>query len=184
VLIHHASEGGALPFVADPVHNPTPATQALASLLDDIDEPISDLGRVEIATIIADALRSLSGHPRRRAPVDLAAVQTVRAYLDAHPTEQTSARTLEHLAGIDRFSIARHFRQVFGTSPDRYRALRRVALARAAIEGGRPLADAAVQAGFADQSHMTRHFKRAYGLTPARWARTVISAPSAHSHHV
>jgi AraC-like DNA-binding protein len=32
------------------------------------------------------------------------------------------------------------------------------------------LADVAVAAGFADQSHMSRQFKRAYGLTPARWA--------------
>jgi hypothetical protein len=46
--------------------------------------------------------------------------------------------------------------------------------ARAAIERGLPLAQAAAHAGFADQSHMTRQFKRAYGLTPARW--TVLTA--------
>ncbi|MBO8576231.1 helix-turn-helix domain-containing protein, partial [Staphylococcus aureus] len=31
------------------------------------------------------------------------------------------------------------------------------------------LVDAALAAGFFDQSHMTRHFKRCYGLSPARW---------------
>jgi AraC-like DNA-binding protein len=41
---------------------------------------------------------------------------------------------------------------------------------RRAIAAGAPLADAAATAGFADQSHMTRHFKRAYGITPGRWA--------------
>jgi AraC-like DNA-binding protein len=35
---------------------------------------------------------------------------------------------------------------------------------------GTGLADAAFAAGLADQSHMSRQFKRAYGLTPARWA--------------
>ena len=35
------------------------------------------------------------------------------------------------------------------------------------IRGGLPLAVAALEAGFADQSHMSRLFKRAYGLTPA-----------------
>ena len=174
-LLHHALDGGELPFVAEPVQDPTPATPALASLLDDIDEPISDLGRVEIATIIADTLRSLSGRPQRRVSIDRAAVHLVREYLDAHPADQTRAHTLERLAGIDRFSVARHFRQAFGTSPDRYRTIRRLALARSAIESGEPLAVAAAQAGFADQSHMTRQFKRTYGLTPARWASTVIT---------
>jgi AraC-like DNA-binding protein len=183
-LLHQALDGCELPFVADPVQDPTPATRALASLLDDIDEPISDLSRVEIATIVADTLRSLSGRPQRRVSIDLAAVHIVRDYLDAHPTDQTRAHTLERLAGIDRFSIARHFRHAFGTSPDRYRTIRRLALARSAIERGQPLAVAAAQAGFADQSHMTRQFKRTYGLTPARWASTVINGLLPHAPHV
>ena len=73
--------------------------------------------------------------------------------------------------GIDRYAIARQFRRAYGTSPDRYRTMRRLGLARAAIQSGVPLARAAVEAGFADQSHMTRQFVRAYGLTPGRWAR-------------
>lgn len=41
------------------------------------------------------------------------------------------------------------------------------------------LAQAAAEAGFADQSHMTRQFKRTYGLTPARWtALTAASSPA------
>jgi AraC-like DNA-binding protein len=54
--------------------------------------------------------------------------------------------------------------------------MRRLALARAAIERGLPLAEAAVRAGFADQSHMTRQFKRTYGLTPARWTALVAAS--------
>src|SRR5205814_1326105 len=96
-------------------------------------------------------------------------VELARDYLAAHAREQTSASVLEKIAGTDRFTIARHFRWAFGTSPDRYRTLRRLALARAAIESGQSLARAASEAGFADQSHMTRQFKRTYGLTPGRW---------------
>jgi hypothetical protein len=55
---------------------------------------------------------------------------------------------------------------------------RRLALARAAIESGRSRARAAAESGFADQSHMTRQFKRTYGLTPGRWtALTAASSP-------
>jgi AraC-like DNA-binding protein len=160
-----------LPFVAEPVHDVTPDNREIARLLVDIDSPIDDLARVDIVAAIADLLRSLGGRARDRlASIDVSAVELVREYLTAHPREQTPASTLEQITGTDRFTIARHFRRAFGTSPDRYRTLRRLALARSAIERGLPLAEAAFDAGFSDQSHMTRQFKRAYGMTPARWA--------------
>ena len=170
-LVRDALGGRALPFVADPVHKPTPATRLVASLLTDVDEPISDLARAAVAAMIADALRALCGRPDcRPATIDMRAVELARDYLAAHPREQTPASTLEQVTGTDRFTLARHFRRALGTSPDRYRTMRRLALARAAIESGLPLTQAAANAGFADQSHMTRQFKRTYGLTPARWA--------------
>ena len=127
---------------------------------------------------VADCLLSLSGRPdSRRATVDIRAVELVREYLAAHAREQTPASTLEQIAATDRFTITRHFRWAFGTSPDRYRTLRRLALAQAAIESGQALAQVAAEAGFADQSHMTRQFKRTYGLTPTRW-RALTAASS------
>jgi AraC-like DNA-binding protein len=169
-LVRDALDGGPLPFVADPVQDPTPATRLVASLLADIDEPISDLARAEIAASLADTLCSLGGRAGRgTATIDLRAVGLARDYLAAHASEQTAASTLEAVTGVDRFTLARQFRRAYGTSPDRYRTMRRLGLARAAIEHGLPLAQAAASAGFADQSHMTRQFKRAYGLTPARW---------------
>ena len=180
-LVRDALDGGDLPFVADPVQKPTPTSGLLASLLADIDEPISDLARVEIGTTLADTFRSLSGQPDHRpVAIDIRAVELAREYLAAHACEQTPASTLEQISGTDRFTLARHFRRAFGTSPDRYRTMRRLAIARTAIEHGLPLAHAAAHAGFADQSHMTRQFKRTYGLTPARWtALTADSAPTA-----
>ena len=168
-LVRDALAGRALPFVADPIQQVVPAARLIASLLADIDEPIDELSSVEIAVAVADGLVSLSGYPERPAAIDARAVEVARDYLAAHAREQTSASVLEKIAGTDRFTIARHFRLAFGTSPDRYRTLRRLALARTAIEGGQPLARAASEAGFADQSHMTRQFKRTYGLTPGRW---------------
>lgn len=159
-----------LPFVADPVQQRAPAVHPIAAVLADIDEPISELRRVEIAATVADSLVALGGRPARtQSRIDIRAVTRVRDYLAAHAREQTSASTLESIAGTDRFTIARHFRRSFGTSPDRYRLLRRLEMARTAIEAGQSLAQVAVETGFADQSHMTRQFKRAYGLTPARW---------------
>jgi AraC-like DNA-binding protein len=178
-LVRAALAGRSLPFVAEPVHDLTPAARPIASLLADIDEPVSDLRSVDIATAIADGLLALGGRPARRPPaIDVRAVELVRDHLAAHAREQTPASALERIAGADRYTIARHFRWAFGTSPDRYRTMRRLALARTAIESGRSLAEAAAETGFADQSHMTRQFKRTYGLTPARWM--ALTAGSRH----
>lgn len=175
-LVRQTLDGDALPFVANPVQPPTPTTRHVASFLECIDVPISDLARVEIAVAVADTLRSLSGRPDRwRVRIDTRAVELVRDYLTTHAGEQTHASMLEQIAGTDRFTIARHFRRAFGTSPDRYRTMRRLALARTAIESRLPLARAAADAGFADQSHMTRQFKKTYGLTPGHWARAVAA---------
>jgi AraC-like DNA-binding protein len=168
-LIREALDGRALPFVPEPVH--AAGSGILASLLADLDQPFGDLRRSEAAAYLADLLVRLAGRSSRPVRVDDAAVAVVRDYLDAHAREHTSSRTLELLAGIDRFAIARQFRLVYGTSPSRYQTMRRLDVARVAIQAGLPLACAAAETGFADQSHLTRQFKRAYGLTPARWAR-------------
>jgi AraC-like DNA-binding protein len=176
-LVRDALDGGALPFVADPVPKPRAGTALVTSLLSHIDEPISDLARVEIAATVADALRALSGRRDKHVTtIDICAVELARDYLAAHAREQVPASTLEQITGLDRFALTRHFHRAYGTSPDRYRTMRRLALARAAIENGLPLAQAAAHAGFADQSHLTRQFKRTYGVTPARWTALVAAA--------
>jgi AraC-like DNA-binding protein len=170
-LVQEALGGRPLTIVVEPVPPRTAATAVVAALLADLDEPVDDLQLTTIAASLSDVLVALS---RRRLParrtIDLRAVELARAYLDAHATEQTPSAALERLTGLDRFTLARHFRAAFGTSPDRYRTLRRLDGARAAIARGAPLVEAAARSGFADQSHLTRQFKRAYGVTPGRWA--------------
>src|SRR5947207_11770978 len=124
-LVHDALDGSELPFVADPVQRPTETTRPVACLLAEVDDPVSDLARVDMAATVADALRKLSGRPDQRpAAIDIGAVKLARDYLAAHAREQTPASTLELITGSDRFTLARYFRRAFGTSPDRYRALR------------------------------------------------------------
>src|SRR5258708_11926912 len=59
-LVRDALAGRALPFVADPVQALSPMARPIAALLADVDEPISELGCVEVATTIADGLVSLT----------------------------------------------------------------------------------------------------------------------------
>ena len=169
-IVQAALGGRPLPFAAEPVLDPAPATAGLVALLEDMDEPLDELAAAAAATAVADALEAAAGRSQAGGGVDTAAVAAVREHLAAHPGGDTRAADLERIAGIDRWAIARQFRRAFGTSPDRYRRMRRLALARDAIAAGGSLAAVAAETGFADQSHMTRHFTRAYGLTPGRWA--------------
>jgi AraC-like DNA-binding protein len=110
-----------------------------------------------------------SGGPRPVAELHLRALWRVRALIVARPARRHSLDELERMTDLDRWSLARQFRAAFGTSPRRFRTMRQLDHVRRLVRRGTSLAEAALDAGFADQSHMSRQFKRAYGLTPARW---------------
>jgi AraC-like DNA-binding protein len=166
-----AALSGPLPFVADPVASASPVTDPVARVLDDMDEPIDDVRRATIVSSLADALAALAGSAPDPATIDRRAVERVRERLAEEPWAPVPAAELERISGLDRFTLARQFRGAFGTSPDRYRTMRRLQIARTLIAAGTPLAAAAAEAGFTDQSHLTRQFKRAFGLTPGRFAQ-------------
>jgi AraC-like DNA-binding protein len=49
--------------------------------------------------------------------------------------------------------------------------MRRIDVARGWLRDARPLTEAALEAGFADQAHFTRTFKAAFGMTPGRYVK-------------
>ncbi|HKS61683.1 MAG TPA: AraC family transcriptional regulator [Xanthobacteraceae bacterium] len=164
--------GGAhpLPFVRDAVSVNARLMSALAPALDDMEAPLEELQRDAIiaglAQALAEADRSLA--PPRMSPASQRAVALGRARLDE--TGAVTSAELEALTGLSRYALARHFRACLGTSPHRYLTMRRLDRARTLIRRGTPLADAALACGFADQSHMTRQFKKTYGVSPGRFA--------------
>jgi AraC-like DNA-binding protein len=105
-----------------------------------------------------------------RCQVDLPAVERGRDFLRSRLTIVQSSQ-VEAVTGLDRYQFARQFRAVYGTSPYRYSVMRRLDVARAWLRAARPLAETALEAGFADQAHFTRAFKAAFGMTPGRYVK-------------
>ena len=66
--------------------------------------------------------------------------------------------------------MMRAFTREYGMPPHAYTNQLRLSEARRLIAAGHRLSDAAASAGFYDQSHLTRMFKRAYGVTPGVYA--------------
>jgi AraC-like DNA-binding protein len=93
--------------------------------------------------------------------------------LDAAPEVPTSLAELAALSGVSRFQLLRGFAREVGTTPHAYLVQRRVRLVRRLLAAGRSPADAALLAGFADQSHMTRAFVRQFGITPGRYRAAI-----------
>ncbi len=89
--------------------------------------------------------------------------------LDTAPEAPVSLAELAAMSGVSRFQLLRGFAREVGATPHAYLVQRRVRLARHLLAAGHSPAGAAIEAGFADQSHMTRAFVRQFGITPGRY---------------
>jgi AraC-like DNA-binding protein len=167
-----------IPFVRQAVSADRALAAAIMPALDGLDLPLEDLQRDQIVLNLADALAAMdSSVPRRKLKArHWGAVAKAREFLTANVEKRVDSAELEAVTGLTRYALARHFRACLGTSPYRFLIMRRLERARSLIRRGAPLVDAALSTGFSDQSHMTRHFKRVYGLPPGRWAAIVVQA--------
>jgi AraC family transcriptional regulator len=100
----------------------------------------------------------------RRVPAWL---REARAIVDARFRQKIVLGELAQEVDVHPVSLARAFRQQFGTSVGEYVRQLRIAYARERIAAGEALATVAAEAGFADQSHLTRTIRQALGVTPA-----------------
>ncbi|MGP0088422.1 MAG: AraC family transcriptional regulator [Xanthobacteraceae bacterium] len=178
-LVQEALGGRPLPFVRSPVVDASLLPEGFSSDAWDIDAPIDALSRIDLAVASANLLVAASASGvTQSAPLAVAPVSRARDLIAACPAKRHSMDELERVCGLDRWTLARQFRAMFGTSPSRFRTLRQLDHVRRLLSSGTSLAMASVEAGFADQSHMSRRFKSAYGLTPAAWLSAVTEPPA------
>ncbi|MFM0169215.1 AraC family transcriptional regulator [Paraburkholderia sediminicola] len=179
-LFQQVLGGKPLPFLEGGLSNDPRLFAATESLLRAMDSAIDPLEQDSALFDLAVALDTVAGAPDTARPVDYRAATLARDYLLASLDRAVTLDELAAAAGRDRWSLSRDFRVLFGTSPHRYLTMRRLDLVRQLVLKGVSLADASAASGFADQSHMTRHFKHAWGVAPAHWLKMLgSSAPGA-----
>ncbi|NVM90548.1 AraC-like DNA-binding protein [Variovorax sp. SG517] len=174
-LFQAVLQGRALPFIEGGVTTDSRLAAATRNLLQGVDAPLEPLEYSEAIAELALALETVAGTPARRPKGDFLAAQRAHDYLRAHRAQVITLDDLEAATGRDRWSLSHDFRMFYGTSPYRFQTMRRLDMVRCMLVRGTSLADAAAAAGFADQSHMTRHFAKTFGLTPGRWLRIAAS---------
>jgi transcriptional regulator GlxA family with amidase domain len=96
-------------------------------------------------------------------------------FMRAKSREDISLDNLAEIALCTSYHVIRLFRNQVGMSPHAYLIQLRLERARKLIDSGLSIADAALLAGFSDQSHLTRRFKKRYGLTPGLYVSQKLS---------
>jgi len=115
-----------------------------------------------MASVFEDGTdRGMGSHPR--------AVSEAVRFIHENYARDVSLNDIAEAVHLSPFHAARLFKQALGVSPHQYLIQVRVNSARSLLSAGsgeRSLAEVASAVGFADQSHLTRHFKRLLGITP------------------
>jgi AraC family transcriptional regulator len=142
---------------------------AAASAVADAEEELH-AGGLELLEPLLPKMRIAKDH------VPPAWMRRAEEFLHAHFRTSVSLRDAARVAGVHAVYFARVFRERYGCTVSAYlRALRLVDAGRLVLRHGESLAGAAATAGFADQAHLTRCFKRQFGFTP-RAVRVVRDA--------
>lgn len=99
------------------------------------------------------------------------AMRRARRYLIDRYNDNVTLSELAAVAGVSRFHLVRAFSRRYGMPPHAFQVHVRVERATALLRAGMQASEAATTVGFADQSHLHRHFRRIWGVTPAAYAR-------------
>ena len=96
-------------------------------------------------------------------------IKRVRDYLETHFAENISLEKLSTIANLSPFYLLRSFKKQIGLPPHSYLNQVRLNRAKMLLAQGRQISQVAHETGFADQSHLTRQFKRMLGFTPGQY---------------
>jgi AraC-like DNA-binding protein len=96
----------------------------------------------------------------------------VIAYMERHYAEGLSMHEMAERAGLSDTHFNRRFQQLLRMTPTDYLHTVRVQVARRLLsETQRTIAEVAMECGYCDQSHLTRHFRKLTGIPPASYRR-------------
>lgn len=160
-----------LPFVESAVvDHPGLLKDVVSSFRNEIEPLFADSLIASVAKHLAGLASGIQDETVHRR-LNVAVLNRAAEFLRSNADRVVHSRELEAITGLTRFELASQFRFRFGTSPYRYLLMRRLDDARLALRTGKKLAEVALQAGFADQSHMGRVFRASLGITPREFAK-------------
>lgn len=98
-------------------------------------------------------------------------VERIKGYLHEQYSSEASLMDLAELAQLNKFHLLQVFKREIGITPHVYQTLLRLRRAKKLLAVGTPIAQAAHEVGFVDQSHLNRQFKKYVKVTPGQFQR-------------
>jgi len=111
---------------------------------------------------------------RRKIKPERSAVRRVRQYLHENYADNVNLDELARLVGLSGFHLTRVFRMEVGLPPHAYQTQVRLTNAKLLLAKGWSIDNAAMAAGFFDQSHFTNKFRRLFGYTPGVYQKSIL----------
>lgn len=158
--------------VDDPGIEDASLVRGIRSLHGALGDPKEALAAEELLAAVSARLSRHLGDRSVEAPArrDDEVAADLRDLLDERRFQQLTLAEAGRVLHVSPAHLVRCFTRAFGIAPHRYLVARRVDAARRRLLDGEPAAQVATEVGFHDQAHLTRHFKRHVGTTPARFA--------------
>jgi len=100
-------------------------------------------------------------------------INSIKTYIEEHFLETLQLRDMEAKFDINKFALIRSFKSKFNTTPNAYQLQLKVDYGKSLLKNSDDIADIALKAGFYDQAHFTKEFKKAYGVTPLQYHKSI-----------
>lgn len=166
-----AEMGGTASFnmIPEPTAGLFDAVYAFAQSVEAGAEPLEQQSRLALCL---EHFRRCSAHPGKapRTPTSRE-IGLARSYLVERYDRAVTLEELGRACGVSKFHLVRQFARHVGLPPHAFQVHVRIERARELLRRGLPAVEVAMIVGFADQSHLNRHFRRIWGMTASEFAR-------------
>lgn len=134
---------------------------------------IRERGEERLTLLLADIARVMGVRLPRESVESGSRIADLQDWLAADLARQPSLDEMAAYLGLSRFHLLRSFQKQVGLSPRQWAMQLRTRRAQALLRAGLPATEVAHELGFADQSHLNRHFRAAYGVSPGNFQRAL-----------
>lgn len=125
---------------------------------------------VELTSVLVDLFDTVSIHIKLTHNQD---IQNIRAYIESHFLEVLQLSELERMFGMNKFTMIREFKKDFNTTPSAFQLQLKVNHGKTLLKSSSDIIDIALASGFYDQAHFAKEFKKAYGIAPLQYYKSI-----------